>query len=116
MQNVKVLKIESGMIIFEDGITMTSNHDSDCCEIHELNFDELELDEFKDLKFDLSNDQFFRRIRGYGIELMPIEGHSVRIAGHGYNNGYYSDELELVLSFEDGTTKVYDVTECQHIQ
>jgi hypothetical protein len=114
----KVIEIDKksyGTLIFDDGHKLTSAHYSDCCESHYLNFEDLELIDFEGLEFDLSNDNFFKKIGGYGIELIPLNGHSVRVEGMGYNNGYYGDNIDLVL--ENGeTSKTYDVTECQVIQ
>lgn len=93
---------------------MYSNHDSDCCEHHWLSFEHLGLIDFEGLEFDLTNDEFFARIDGYGIALIPINGHPVRIPGYGSNNGYYSTNLELVIS-GGGINKSYDITECQEI-
>ena len=68
----------------------------------ELDFSNIELNEFDGLEFNLdpANDgaAFFRRIPEYGIELIPVKGHSVKIPGYGYNNGYYSDNLEISLT------------------
>lgn len=108
----KAIKITDDGIKFDNGITLYSNHDSDCCESHYLNFKDLSLIDFEGLKFDLSGDNFFKRVDGYGIELLPITGHPIRIAGHGYNNGYYSTQLDLVLS--DG--RKFDVSDCQVIE
>jgi len=45
-----------------------------------------------------------------------IKGYSVKIPGHGYNNGYYGTNLALVLTNSDGSNyKTYDITECQVI-
>lgn len=110
----KVTKVESDCLYFDNGMKLYSNHDQDCCESHYLDFEHIKLDDFDGLEFDLSNDGFFERIDGYGIALLPTNGHPVRIAGYGSNNGYYSSELQLVLS--DGkNTRIYDITECQDI-
>jgi hypothetical protein len=90
---------------------MTSDHESDCCEHHWLAFDDLELNEFEGLQFNIENDKFFNKIPDFGIELLPVNGHSVRIAGHGNNNGYYS--TELILDLSDG--RRFDITDCQNI-
>jgi hypothetical protein len=114
----KVIEIDKkyyGTLIFDDGHKLTSDHCSVCCEIHYLNFEDLELSDFEGLEFDLSNENFFKKIDGYGIELLPINGHSVRVAGMGSNNGYYGTNIDLVLENE-GSKKIYDVTECQVIQ
>lgn len=109
----KVIKIDSESIEFENGAQLYSYHDQDCCESHYLCFGDLEMSEFDGLEFDLSNDSFFKRIDGYGIELRPINGHSVKIAGYASNNGYYSSNLKLILIY-GRIRKEYDITECQN--
>ena len=117
MNKVKVIEVNKEHIKFDNGVKLTSEHDSDCCEHHELTLNDLSIEDFNELEFDLSNDNFFKRIPDYGIELIPIHGHSVKIPGHGYNNGYYGTNIDLVLTNEDGSNyKRYDVTECQKIQ
>ncbi len=116
MNKLKVVKLTQYEIEFDNGIKLYSNHDSDCCERHELYIKDLTIEEFTGLEFDLTNDNFFRRIEGYGIELVPIFGHSVRIAGHGSNNGYYSSQLELIITDGKDFRKEFNITECQDIQ
>ena len=114
MKNLKVLKIENDEIVFEDGIRLFSDHEPDCCEDHYLDLNSLDLSDFDGLEFDLTNDDFFNRIEDYGIELIPLKGHSVKVPGYGTNNGYYSDNIHLIISdINDKTIKSYDVSECQ---
>jgi len=115
MKNFKVIKVDAESIEFENGITLSSSHESNCCESHYLSFSDLTIDDFDGLEFDLTNDDFFKRIDGYGIELMPVKGHSVKVPGYGYNNGCYSSNLDLTLS-GNGFNKTFDVTECQVIE
>jgi hypothetical protein len=115
MNNIKVVKIESECIEFENGVKLYSNHESDCCEQHWLSFEHLTFCDFEDLEFDLTGDSFFKKIEGYGIELMPINGHSVKVPGYGSNNGYYTTNLQLVLSKGEDVYKEFDITECQEI-
>lgn len=115
MRNLKVVKVNSESIEFDNGLVMSSNHEQDCCENHYLSFADLTLDDFNGLEFDLSGDNFFERIEDYGIALNPIKGFPVRIAGYGYNNGYYSSHLDLVLTDTKGFTKTFDISECQVI-
>lgn len=110
----KVINIDSDFIYFENGIKLFSNHESDCCESHDLYMGDLTMKDFEGLEFDLSTDTFFTKIEGYGIELNPISGYPVKIPGHGSNNGYYSTNLTLYLSGE-GFEKTFDITECQEI-
>lgn len=113
MKRIKVVKIDGDIIVFDNGVKLFSEHDYDCCESHELDMSDLIMDDFKGMFFDLTNDDFFKKIEGYGIELIPIKGHSVKIPGYGYNNGYYSDNLDLVITDGKDFKKVYDITECQ---
>lgn len=115
MKNLKVVKIDGGIIEFQNGIKLFSSHDQDCCESHDLALSDLTMADFEGLEFDLTNDDFFKRIPDYGIELIPINGHSVKIAGHGYNNGYYSSNLDLIITDGKDFKKTYDITECQDI-
>lgn len=116
MKKLKVIKIESDGIEFEGGIKLYSNHDSDCCESHELTLSDLTMADFDGLEFDLTNDNFFTRIPDFGIALIPVNGHPVKIPGHGYNNGYYSSQLDLILTNGKDFTKKYDITDCQVIE
>lgn len=116
MKNVKVIGVGDDNIAFDNGMTLSSDHERDCCEHHWLSFKDLTIEDFDGLQFDLSTDSFFNRIDGYGIELVPLEGHSVKVPGYGSNNGYYSSNLSLVLSDGKGNDKIYNITECQDIK
>ncbi len=115
MKKLKVIAINSDTIVFDNNIELSSDHDQDCCEHHELTMSDLTLDDFIGLEFDLSNDNFFKKIEDFGIELIPIKGHSIKIPGHGYNNGYYGDNIDLIISKNNVVIKRYDISECQTI-
>jgi hypothetical protein len=108
----KVAKIITEGIEFTDGSFIRSEHYQDCCEHHWLDFEHVELSDFDGLEFDLSNDNFFRRIPDYGIELIPVKGHSIKIPGYGSNNGYYGDNINLAY-YDKEIVKRWDVSECQ---
>ena len=116
MKKLKVLIVDSEMLVFEKGVTLYSYHEQCCCESHALDFSGLSMEDFEGLEFDLSNDDFFERIEGYGIALKPVNGLPVRIPGYGSNNGYYSDKLELILTDEKNFTRMYDISECQDVE
>jgi hypothetical protein len=115
MDKLKVVKIEDEQIEFENGMILFSSHDQDCCENHYLSFKDLTIADFEGLEFDLTNDNFFKKIDDYGIELIPIHGHSVKVPGYGSNNGYYSSNLQLCIG-GNGVEKEWDITECQDIK
>jgi len=111
----KVIKVDSDSIKFDNGVLLISEHNQDCCENHYLDFTHLKLEDFEGMEFDLENDNFFTRIENYGISLNPINNFPVRIPGYGYNNGYYSSDLSLLLTKDGKDWKQYDITECQVI-
>lgn len=115
MKKIKVIKISDDILEFENGIKLYSNHESDCCENHYLSLADLTISDFEGLEFDLTNDNFFKRIPHYGIELIPIKGHSIKIPGYGSNNGYYSSNLDLILTNGSYIKKEYDISDCQII-
>lgn len=110
----KITHVEKEFVRFDDGSKLYSNHDSDCCEIHYLSFGDLSVADFEGLSFDLSSDGFFRKVEDYGIMLVPVSGHPVPVPGYGFNNGYYSSELTLILE-RDGSTSSFDISKCQVI-
>lgn len=115
MGNTKVVKINEESVEFDNGIELLSDHFQDCCECHWLSFNDLSMDDFDGLEFDLSSDNFFERVKDYGIRLIPVNGHPVSVAGYGSNNGYYSDQLDLVLRKGGMETNRFDISECQDI-
>ena len=111
----KIITIENDSLVFEDGTTLSTTHEQDCCESHWLDFSGVQLDDFSGLEFNLNNDSFFERVKDYGIRLIPINGHPIGIPGYGHNNGYYSSNLTLVLESKDNSPRTFDITECQII-
>lgn len=109
----KVISINDDIIKFDDGSTLESHHEDSCCEKHYLSTSDLTMEDFDGLEFDLTNDDFFTRVPDYGIKLNPVKGLPVNIPGYGYNNGYYSDNLSLILRKSNGEFTEYDITECQ---
>lgn len=115
MNNLKVIRVSKEVLYFTKNVELTSGHEQDCCETHYLDFSDLGIGDFDNLEFDFTNDNFFRKIEGYGIELVPIKGYSVRIPGYGCNNGYYGTDLQLVINGHNNFHKEYDISECQEI-
>lgn len=108
----KVIDLYSNGVLFDNGLRLCSFHPKQGCEEHFLSLHDLTLDDFKDLEFDLTNENFFELIEDYGIALKPIKGFPVRIPAYGVNNGCYSSDLYLVLSHND-SSKIFDIYDCQ---
>lgn len=111
----KVVYVDSGVLRFDDKSELYSEHESDCCESHYLSFEGLSWSDFEGLEFDLSSPAFFEKVEGFGIRLLPVNGHPISVPGYGYNNGYYSSDLTLVLDRPGSSTK-FDITECQEMK
>ncbi len=110
----KVTNITKDFIHFDDGSTLSSDHCQDCCENHYLDFKQLDIEDFRGLEFDLSTDNFFEKVKGFGIRLIPVHGHPIPVPGYGYNNGYYSSDLEFVINHQ-GNARSIDISDCQDI-
>jgi len=115
MDKLKVVKVTKDHIRFDNGVIIESIHDTDCCEEHYLSFEHLRLDDFDGLEFDLTNDDFFEKIDGFGIELKPVSGWSIRVPGYGNNNGWYTSDLFLQVRKGKIIIKDYDISECQKV-
>lgn len=111
----KVIYVDQNVLRFDDKSELSSDHYQDCCEHHYLDFSHHSMAEFEGLEFDLSSPSFFEKVDGYGIRLLSTNGHPVSVPGYGYNNGYYSHNLTLILERPDSTTK-FDISECQDIK
>lgn len=112
----KIIKLENELITFDCGSTLSSSHESDCCEHHELDPTGISLEEVKDLEFDLSQplESLIERVEGYGIRLKSTNNFPLPIPAYGYNNGYYGTNIDLTLKTKDKSETI-DITECQSI-
>ncbi len=116
----------------KDVYVLYVEHERECCEYHYWYLKDLSRADFEGLKFDFSADGFFEMVDGYGIRLLPLNGHPISIPCYYSNNGYYSNELTLVLEkketddclwcYETSTLvkykspsfeKEFDITKCQ---
>jgi len=110
----KVTYVDGDVIRFDNQSELCSEHEQDCCENHYLDFSNLTVEDFDNLDFDLTSPDFFERVDGYGIRLIPVNGHPINIPGYGYNNGYYSSDLTLVM-YNSGVVTKFDISECQEV-
>ncbi len=108
----KIVKISTYEVEFDDGYVLSSDHSQECCESHYLWFRDIALNEVKDLDFDLSSSNWFRRIENYGIVLISRQGITVKVPGYASNNGYYSADLFLVLR-KGKEERIFDISWCQ---
>ena len=112
----KIIKLEQELITFDDESTLSSSHDGDCCESHYIDASGIELDEVKDLEFDLTQslEQLIERVEGYGIRLKSLNNFALPIPAYGYNNGFYGTNIDLTLQTKNKSETI-DISECQDI-
>lgn len=113
---VKIIKIDEDNIYFDNGYYLQHYHENECCENHYLDFSNLEVEFFDGLLFDITSpESLFERVPDFGIRLKPINDYPIAIPGYAENNGYYSDNLSLILYDNKGEIVwESDITECQN--
>jgi hypothetical protein len=104
-------------ISFDCGLSIVFERDSDMGASANFDLEHIGMQDFEGLEFDLSDDKFFRKIEGYGIELIPTNGHSVKIPGYAVVDGYYSCNLYMELRkdyelFSGQLVESYMLNEC----
>jgi len=105
MRLAKITRLDSdnNAIEFEDGYKLFSFHETDCCERHWMDVGILTMEDVEGLVFKLDGD-LVRPIKYYGLELIPTNGYPVKIPCYSENNGYYSNDLTVILKDPRGNT------------
>lgn len=111
----KIKRINEESLEFDNGFVLQSEHESNCCEYHWLDFSILEIyNDIYEQEFDVENGIKFKEVEGMGILLYDENGNKYLVNGYGRNNGWYSSNITLVLYNGKGkVVKEYDVTKCQ---
>ncbi len=104
---MKIEKIVDGIVLFDNGTRMFSEHESECCEHHWAEFSQLNLYNLNpktgdvisitDLDFPERIEDNIQLIEGEGFNLVASDGSKYFVPCYGENNGYYSTNLELVI-------------------
>lgn len=96
----------------------SSDHDSSCCEWHELDFDSTKLD-FETAKHFLSKVDKIEVtwVEGMGINIRMYDWekeYCIFVPWRGSNNWYYGDNIELTISLPNWEKRTYDCTSYQN--
>lgn len=112
----KIIEITPDYIKFDCGTSLQISKESfDGFDIdkHWLDFMAIDIKDCEELEFDLTNDNFFNKVLDYGIELIPTNGHPLRIAGYGYQfDAYYTDDIAFSLE-NTHFKKLYNIYKCE---
>lgn len=120
---MKIKEIGEEYVIFDNGTKMQSIHESDCCEWHWAAFDTLETYNINpktgqtisilDLDFPEKIQDNIQLIEGEGFNLIASDGSKYFIPCYASNNGYYSDNLQLIITKNKGMKVKIDLQEYQ---
>lgn len=108
-------------------IQMYDYHENNCCEEHFIDW-KYGLDQMTDeMKFTVNTNNYYNgfieKVEDYGIRIIPNPGtgHPIAFPGYGYNNGFYSTDIILVVVvFDKNSNTIFlkdelDISECQDI-
>lgn len=95
----------------------SSDHWQSCCESHELDFDSTKAEFETATKFLNKVDKIdISRVEGMGINIRMYDWAKefcIHVPWRGSNNGYYWDNIDLIVNLPSWEVKTYDVSECQ---
>lgn len=104
---MKIKEIKEGKIIFDNGYRLEYYHDQDCCEYVYADFDILETYnvsiktgkniKIKEIDFSEKLSELIEGIEGMGFNIISKIGEKFFVPCYNEQNGYYSNELELIL-------------------
>ena len=115
MKGMKITHIDRDVIMFDNGKTLQTFHDQDCCEDVYADFENMQvMGERKKNYVSVRDLDFFENIldsvvpiEEVGFYLVTKQGVCILVSCYDIQNGYYSSNLTLIY---DGKEK--DITEC----
>ena len=117
---MKIKEIKEGKIIFDNGYILESYHDQDCCEYVYADFDILETYnvsiktgkniKIKEIDFREKLSELIEGIEGMGFNIISKIGEKFFVPCYNEQNGYYSNELELIL-YKQGNKETLNITD-----
>lgn len=94
---MKIVKVDFGAIEFDNGNTITFDHDQDCCETNYADFEQLE-ERARDIEF--VEYLKFEEVEGYGFRFGNGGNEMFFIPCYSEQNGYYSSDVDIYYDGE----------------
>ena len=104
-------EITEEKIIFDNGTEISFVHDTECCEKVYADFKQLKDSPFGILNSDFENDVKIEVVKNAGFRFGDDSNSWWFVPCYDVQNGYYSDDLTLIITFPDKTTKEIDLKE-----
>ena len=94
MEKIKIVKVNSEGIYFDNGDVITCDHNPDCCEWNFADFESCKDFVGEELKPDLK----FVAAKEYGFRFGNRDGKMLSVPCYSCQNGYYSTNVEIYLN------------------
>ena len=114
---MRITKISDEIIKFDNGFILMYYHEQECCELVYADFENLKnynLSTVTGKKVNIYNidfeediDKLIERVAGLGFNMVSKIGDKFFIPCYNEQNGFYGDNLELILG------KTIDITNCK---
>jgi len=95
---MKIKTVTDEAIIFDNGNTITYDHEQDCCEWNYADFSILNPN-IVNYDYDFNENLEFKAVSGQGF-VFGEEGHWIFIPCYSEQNGYYSDDVDIYYNKE----------------
>ena len=103
---MRIKEVTDHSIIFDNGNTIESDHEPDCCEYNYAEFSNLTEDVIN-YNYDFNENLEFRREDGLGF-CFGSDGRWIFIPCYSEQNGYYNDEVDIYYNGNKVLTTVCD--------
>lgn len=89
---MRIKKITKEAIIFDNGNTITYDHEQDCCEMNYADFDQLD-----DLArgYNFKEDLKFEAVKNAGFRFGDHPSRMFFVPCYSYQTGYYTTEIDI---------------------
>jgi hypothetical protein len=106
----KIKQTDDNLLIFEDGMVITCDHEQDCCEYNYADFNSID-DICRATDFDTEN-LCFEVVDGSGFRFGNKPDKMFFVPCYSSQNGYYSDQLDIYYKGECQTTLTCEEDYC----
>lgn len=98
---MKIKEVTDEHILFDNGNTITFDHEQDCCEYNYADFEML-TENHVNYSYDFNEELIFEFIDEMGFRFGSIDEdcvmHWIFIPCYSFQNGYYSNEIDILYN------------------
>lgn len=117
---MKITKIDSNGLTFDNGAKLQDYHEQDCCETVYADWENMQVVtkigansiSVEELEFDERVINCLAFTPGLGFVLNAVNGIRILVSCYNQQNGYYSSALSLVYTDKYGRVNTVDISDC----